>query len=44
MLGQRERCGKKEVSYNGIEYGVVMEEFSDKTLNPSGSAENFLSS
>ena len=35
---------KKEVGYNGIEYGVAMEDFSDKTINPSGSEGNFLSS
>jgi hypothetical protein len=43
MLVRREGCGKKEVGYNGIEYGVAMEGFSDKTVNPSGSAGNFLS-
>jgi hypothetical protein len=44
MLVQRGGCGKKEVGYNGIECGVAMEKFSDKTLKPSGSEENFLSS
>jgi len=44
MLVQREGCRKKEVGYHGIEYGDAMEEFSDKTVNPSRSAENFLSS
>ena len=44
MLVQREGCVKKEVGYNGIEYGVAMEDFSDKTINPSGSEGNFLSS
>jgi hypothetical protein len=44
MLVQREVCRKKEVGYHGIEYGNAMEEFSDNTVNPSGSAENFLSS
>jgi hypothetical protein len=44
ILVQREGCEKKEVVYNGIEYGVAMEGFSVNTVNTSGSAENFLSS
>lgn len=36
MLVQREGCGKKEMGYNGIEYGVAMEEFCDKKLTLPG--------